>query len=63
MTRVIPFFRVDVSTTRMRNIKEALRKLFDELETRAATTLIDISYEATKSIYSYTYLLTRLKIK
>ncbi|CAB4404747.1 unnamed protein product [Rhizophagus irregularis] len=36
--------------------KAALRKLFDELETRVATTPIDLSYEATKSIYSYTYL-------
>ena len=36
--------------------KEALRKLFDELETRIATTPIDVSYEATKSIYSYSFL-------
>jgi hypothetical protein len=33
--------------------EEALRKLLDELETRIA---IDVSYEATKSIYSYSFL-------
>jgi hypothetical protein len=36
--------------------KEALHKLLDELETRIAMTPIDVSYEATKRIYSYTYL-------
>ncbi|PKY18621.1 hypothetical protein RhiirB3_468668 [Rhizophagus irregularis] len=63
MTRVpaltcIPFFRVVVKTPRIRNTKKALRKLFDELEMRVATTPIDVSYEATKSIYSYTYLVS-----
>ncbi|PKC06588.1 hypothetical protein RhiirA5_501270 [Rhizophagus irregularis] len=63
MTRIpaltcIPFFRVVVKTPRIRNTKKALRKLFDELEMRVATTPIDVSYEATKSIYSYTYLVS-----
>ncbi|CAG8567657.1 8151_t:CDS:2 [Rhizophagus irregularis] len=39
-------------------IKKALRKLLDKLEIRVATTPIDVSHEATKSIYSYTYLVS-----
>ncbi|POG76523.1 hypothetical protein GLOIN_2v1872036 [Rhizophagus irregularis DAOM 181602=DAOM 197198] len=47
------------ANTENEKYKEALRKLFDELETRVATTPIDVSYEATKSrIYSYTYLVS-----
>ncbi|EXX77781.1 uncharacterized protein OCT59_027104 [Rhizophagus irregularis] len=38
----------------MRNIK----KRCVNLETRVATTPIDVSHEATKSIYSYTYLVS-----
>ncbi|CAG8801602.1 8024_t:CDS:2, partial [Gigaspora rosea] len=37
---------------------KASRKLFDELETRVATTSIDVSYEATRSIYSYSFLVS-----
>ena len=50
-----PFFRVVVSTKKD-EYKEALHKLLGELETRIAMTPIDVSYEATKKIYSYTYL-------
>ncbi|CAB4418757.1 unnamed protein product [Rhizophagus irregularis] len=55
---VYPVFSCGSADTKNEKYKEALRKLFDELETRVATTPIDVSYEATKSIYSYTYLVT-----
>uniref|UniRef100_U9TXC7 Uncharacterized protein n=1 Tax=Rhizophagus irregularis (strain DAOM 181602 / DAOM 197198 / MUCL 43194) TaxID=747089 RepID=U9TXC7_RHIID len=52
-------FNEDLSkNTKNEKYKEALRKLFDELETRVATTPIDVSYEATKNIYLYTYLVS-----
>ncbi|PKB99546.1 hypothetical protein RhiirA5_429516 [Rhizophagus irregularis] len=55
-TDVYPVFHCGCVDTKNEKYKAALRKLFDELETRVATTPIDLSYEATKSIYSYTYL-------
>ncbi|PKK63537.1 hypothetical protein RhiirC2_854946 [Rhizophagus irregularis] len=55
---VYPVFSCGCADTKNEKYKEALRKLFDELETRVATTPIDVSYEATKSIYSYTYLVS-----
>jgi hypothetical protein len=55
-TDVYPVFHCGCVDTKNEKYKAALRKLFDELETRVATTLIDLSYEVTKSIYSYTYL-------
>uniref|UniRef100_U9U2I1 Crinkler family protein n=2 Tax=Rhizophagus irregularis TaxID=588596 RepID=U9U2I1_RHIID len=55
-TDVYPIFHCGCVDTKNEKYKAALRKLFDELETRVATTPIDLSYEATKSIYSYTYL-------
>uniref|UniRef100_U9T8G4 Uncharacterized protein n=1 Tax=Rhizophagus irregularis (strain DAOM 181602 / DAOM 197198 / MUCL 43194) TaxID=747089 RepID=U9T8G4_RHIID len=56
---VYPVFSCGSANTENEKYKEALRKLFDELETRVATTPIDVSYEATKSrIYSYTYLVS-----
>ncbi|PKC00698.1 hypothetical protein RhiirA5_505039 [Rhizophagus irregularis] len=55
---VYPVFSCGSANTKNEKYKEALRKLFDELETRVATTPIDVSYEATKSIYSYTYLVS-----
>ncbi|GBB93359.1 hypothetical protein RclHR1_21560002 [Rhizophagus clarus] len=54
-TDVYPIFHCGCVDTKNEKYKAALRKLFDELETRVATTPIDLSYEATKSIYSYTY--------
>ena len=51
---VYPVFSCGSVNTKDEKYKEALRKFFDE--TRIATTPIDVSYEATKSIYSYTYL-------
>ena len=53
---VYPVFQCGCANTKEEKYKEALRKLFDELETRVATTPIDVSYEATKSIYSYSFL-------
>jgi hypothetical protein len=53
---VYPSFTCGCVDTKNEKYQEALRKLLDELETRIATTPIDVSYEATKSIYSYTYL-------
>src|SRR3954453_6533913 len=53
---VYPVFHYDYVDTKNEKYKEALRKLFDELETRVATTPIDVSYEATKSVYSYSFL-------
>ena len=53
---VYPVFSCGCVNTKNEKYNEALRKLFDELETRITTTPIDVSYEATKSIYSYTYL-------
>ncbi|PKK70554.1 hypothetical protein RhiirC2_849825 [Rhizophagus irregularis] len=55
---VYPVFSCGCADTKNEKYKEALRKLFDELETRVATTPIDVSYEATKSIYLYTYLVS-----
>ncbi|CAB4413099.1 unnamed protein product [Rhizophagus irregularis] len=55
---VYPVFSCGSADTKNEKYKEALRKLFDELETRVATTPIDVSYEATKSIYLYTYLVS-----
>ena len=60
---VYPVFSCGSADTKNEKYKEALRKLFDELETRVATTPIDVSYEATKSIYSYTYLVSAAYIK
>jgi len=51
-----PVFKCGCVDTKNERYVEALRKLFDELETRVATTPIDVSYEATKSIYSYSFL-------
>ncbi|KAF0383804.1 crinkler family protein [Gigaspora margarita] len=53
---VYPIFKCGCVDTKNEKYGEALRKLFDELETRVATTPIDVSYEATKSIYSYFFL-------
>src|SRR5256885_14267909 len=56
---VYPLFSCGCVNTKNEEYKEALRKLFDELETCVATTdtiPINVSYEATKGIYSYTYL-------
>ena len=53
---VYPVFKCGCVDTKNEKYGEALRKLFDELETRVATTPIDVSYEATKSIYSYSFL-------
>jgi hypothetical protein len=53
---VYPVFSCGCVNTKNEKYNKALRKLFDELETRITTTPIDVSYEATKSIYSYTYL-------
>src|ERR1043166_3767081 len=53
---VYSVFQCGWANTKEEKYKEALRKLFDELETRVATTPIDVSYEATKSIYSYSFL-------
>ena len=53
---VYPVFKCGCVNTKNEKYGEALRKLFDELETRVATTPIDVSYEATKSIYSYSFL-------
>ncbi|UZO27660.1 uncharacterized protein OCT59_019850 [Rhizophagus irregularis] len=55
---VYPVFSCGSADTKNEKYKEALRKLFDELETRVATTPIDVSYEATKNIYLYTYLVS-----
>src|SRR5581483_9856120 len=53
---VYPVFQCGCANTKEEKYKEALRKLFDELETCVATTPIDVSYEVTKSIYSYSFL-------
>jgi len=53
---VYPVFDCGCIDTKDKRYKDALHKLLDELETRVATTPIDVSYESTKSIYSYTYL-------
>jgi len=53
---VYPIFSCGCVNTKEEKYKEALRKLFDELETRVSTTPIDVSYEATKSVYSYSFL-------
>ena len=53
---VYPVFKCGCVETKNEKYGEALRKLFDELETRVSTTPIDVSYEATKSIYSYSFL-------
>ncbi|GBB88951.1 hypothetical protein RclHR1_15570011 [Rhizophagus clarus] len=53
---VYPIFKYGCVNTKNEKYREALRKLFDELETRVIITPIDVSYEATKSIYSYSFL-------
>ncbi|CAI2192730.1 14934_t:CDS:2, partial [Funneliformis geosporum] len=49
-------FQYGCANTKEEKYKEALRKLFDKLKTRVMITPIDISYETTKSIYSYSFL-------
>ena len=50
---VYPLFSCGCADTKNEKYKEALRKLLDDLETRVATTPIDLS-----SIYSYIYLVS-----
>ncbi|PKK57055.1 hypothetical protein RhiirC2_764128, partial [Rhizophagus irregularis] len=53
---VYPVFKFSCVDTKNEKYGEVLQKLFDELETHVTTIFIDVSYKATKSIYSYFFL-------
>ncbi|CAG8577555.1 12800_t:CDS:2, partial [Ambispora gerdemannii] len=59
---VFPTFSCGCSDTKNVNFQVALDKLMVELQTRLATTPINLSYEATKTIYTYSYLASAVSL-
>ena len=59
---VFPTFFCGCSDTKNEKFQTALDKLMLELKTRLATTPINLSYEATKTIYTYSYLASAVSL-